>query len=96
MKTFYNQVRELKKMGYSEQDLSSLMDMPSGRIRYLSAISIQRNNFKTLIQREKLRAKGWPDSLIAAKLGISEDRLNSRCEGARRWAEKKSQMRAIS
>ena len=96
MKTFHNQVRELRKMGYSEQELSLLMDMSRGRIRYLSALSLRRDGFKTLMQREKYRAKGWPDSLIAAKLGMSENSLTHRCNGARRWAEKKRQMSAIS
>lgn len=86
MKTFHNQVRELRKMGYSEQELSLLMDMPRGRIRYLSALSLRRDGFKTLMRRERYRAKGWPDSLIAAKLGISENSLIRRCNGARRWA----------
>lgn len=86
MKTFHNQVRELRKMGYSEQELSLLMDMPRGRIRYLSALSLRRDGFKTLMQRERYRAKGWPDSLIAAKLGMSENLLIHRCNGARRWA----------
>lgn len=88
MKTFHNQVRELKKMGYSEQELSLLMDMPRGRIRYLSALSLRRDNFKTLMQREKFKAKGWPDSLIAAKLGMSENSLTHHCNGAQRWAKK--------
>lgn len=96
MKTFHNQVRELRKMGYSEQELSSLMDMPIGRIRYLSALSLQHDGFKTLMQRERYRAKGWPDSLIAAKLGMSENLLAHRCNGARRWAEKKRRMSVIS
>lgn len=88
MKTFHNQVRELKKMGYSEQELSLLMDMPRGRIRYLSALSLRRDGFKTLMQWERYRAKGWPDSLIAAKLGMSENSLIHRCNGARRWGSR--------
>lgn len=92
MKTFHNQVRELKKMGYSEQELSLLMDIPRGRIRYLSALSLRRDNFKTLMQREKFKAKGWQDSLIAAKLGMSEKSLGRHCNGAQRWAKKKKTM----
>lgn len=96
MKTFHNQVRELGKMGYSEQELSLLMDMPRGRIRYLSALSLRRDGFKTLMQRERYRAKGWPDSLIAAKLGMSENSLTHHCNGAQRWAKKKRWMSATS
>lgn len=96
MKTFRNQVRELKKMGYSEQELSLLMDMPRSRIRYLSALSLQRDGLKALMQRERYRAKGWPDSLIAVRLRVSENLLKCRCEGAQRWAEKKRRMSAVS
>lgn len=42
MKTFHNQVRELRKLGYSEQELSLLMRMPIMSMSLSASMSLRK------------------------------------------------------
>lgn len=75
---FYELVSAMMENGYSEQDIRDKLGFESViQVRKLRALSKRKQHLSIYNRSEKLSARGYPDSLIAAKIGISETRLNN-------------------
>ena len=74
---FYELVSTMRKDGYSERDIVDELGFESvSQFRKCRALNARKYRLSIFNRSEKLSARNYPDSLIAAKMGISETRLN--------------------
>lgn len=89
----YELASAMRKDGYSERDIVDELGFESvSQFRKCRALNARKYRLSIFNRSEKLSARNYPDSLIAAKMGISETRLNDireliRNSSAKKWAQ---------